>query len=1022
MPLTFANKKRIFSCFMAVTLLFCAIAWVFLYVFSGDNSNERVAFSDEITSVLAEDDYSGIAVSKQEVEEKGAEQVANDYNLTTEETGDASSETAEDPRQTFTEMGYTVFDRDDNYILYTKFYLKRLIVMGDYSQSYGASKELSGTEYSLLCYDSEEQTAYAYEQLLASGTDVVIDSVVMTAEDSQAAEYTYNYDNSYFTWGAEAMEVGPYMDYLSAASTSQTVVVAVLDTGINTAHDLFSGRFLYDSNGKIIGKSYATTTYDYSGYEFEDDFGHGTHVSGIICDLTPSNVKILPIRVLGTSGSGSVSSIISGLNDVLTYADTYNVVSINMSLCSGYSAYDNTNYETLFTKLRAKGVLGIAAAGNDATDVSDYLPANCSNVITVSALKKNDDGTYDFDSSYSNYGSAVDIVAPGTSITSAYKSLSNTQTTDIYAILSGTSMATPHVSAAVALLCLDKYYWNGSKPTYTADVIENELLSYAKKLTSGNYTAESYQGKGMLSLADFVKKTQIDITIDIADQSSVYGDSFNLDQTGYTMTAASSSIDTSKVAVTLYTAAAAGSSVGEYNIYANVVKSGTAANYTVLVNGGTYSITKRPVTISLDDQSSVYGEQIKLDKSKYTITSGSVVAGDDLELTLNTAAVNRKVGSSDIYVSGANGNYDVTCLDGVYTVEKRPITIALSEQTGVYGDTVSLNNSAYTVTSGSIVYNDSLSVRLTTTADSSSGVGDYPIAVNESKLNGNYDVTYTAAEYEVTKRPVSVTAADQTINYGDDFTFDDTLYTVHSGDIVNGDNLCFELTCNATAKSGVGTYAITCKCTQSDSNYQVTTTNATLTIAKRKVTVRLLDQTLEYSDKVVLSQSDYVVTNGNYDGIDLSTLVIKTNVTSYVQNRTYTIVGEAHNKNYDITFINGTLSFKDTDSNTAVAGITGGSTANDNASTNDSSASGTLSGSANTQSEENRSESAAQNNSADSSDTADVSGDSAGATSDSGIVQTLMGKINTGALIAITVCIMTFIGGVILLVVIKKHW
>ncbi len=368
--------------------------------------------------------------------------------------------------------------------------LKRLIVAGQLSQTYGANKVIEGYKnYYILCYDSEEATERAYNLLsLRDDLTVVVDQQVYA---SGYSDNTYSYSD-YDSWGAEAMDVGGIGEYLEDYGTDEEVVVAVFDTGIRTTHDYFQDRFLVE-NGQIVGYSYYTNSS--STYDFEDDNGHGTHVAGIISQLTPKNVKILPIKVLSASGMGSFGTIfLAALRFAEVYQD-YNICCINMSI-SGNNSGLETIISSAIDTLRENNILCVVSAGNDEMDTTSYYPAFCDSAITVSSLKESEDGVYEYDSSYSNFGDSVDISAPGTSIISAsYRSDSG------LAMMSGTSMAAPHVSAAIALLCSDGVYWQSTSPTYSADIIEERL--YQNAIDLGEEGKDEFYGYGMVNLRYF---------------------------------------------------------------------------------------------------------------------------------------------------------------------------------------------------------------------------------------------------------------------------------------------------------------------------------------------------------------------------------------------------------------------------------------------------------------------------------------------------------------------------------------
>ncbi|HZI27275.1 MAG TPA: S8 family serine peptidase [Gemmatimonadaceae bacterium] len=219
------------------------------------------------------------------------------------------------------------------------------------------------------------------------------------------------------------------------------VRVYILDTGILTGHSEFGGR--------------ASFGFDAYGGNGQDCHGHGTHVAGTVGGSEYGVAKaasLVAVRVLNCQGSGTYSGIIAGIDWVKNTAPKPAVA--NMSLGGGFSSSLNTAVSNAVNS----GVVFAVAAGNSSANACNYSPASTPNALTVGAT-----ASTDARASYSNYGTCVDIFAPGSSITSAYYT-----STTATATMSGTSMASPHVAGVAAL-------YLSTNPIATAAQVESAL-------------------------------------------------------------------------------------------------------------------------------------------------------------------------------------------------------------------------------------------------------------------------------------------------------------------------------------------------------------------------------------------------------------------------------------------------------------------------------------------------------------------------------------------------------------------
>lgn len=336
---------------------------------------------------------------------------------------------------------------------------RQLIVLGDegsLGDTHGAVNSVYCrlTGFYILQYGDEQAAWGAYDALkkeLGEGRVAVDIPIHSQAYVQNQCSLTTAKSTS---WGSDKMRLDTVRDKANASKITRKVKVAILDSGINKTHEMFSGRTILPGSTTFVPPSGAG---DYAYYDDTANSkvpGHGTHVAGIIDDGTSKQIQFLILKVFDSTGAGSVSNFLQALSfaasqkvDIINYSGGSNVA-------GEITAADEALYKKYLKSAWDKGSLLVCAAGNDGKRLEEvltypaYMPYNIS--VTAMAHDDGDDQNGGLTlQSFTNYGSAVDFTAPGVDVASA-----GIASDTYYVYMSGTSMAAPHITAAAAMVKL----------------------------------------------------------------------------------------------------------------------------------------------------------------------------------------------------------------------------------------------------------------------------------------------------------------------------------------------------------------------------------------------------------------------------------------------------------------------------------------------------------------------------------------------------------------------------------------
>ena len=362
----------------------------------------------------------------------------------------------------------------------------RLIVKSDDKiEEYDAVDSVYGFGYAFLQYADDESAEFAKTQYETSGYTADYDSVITTSSTSIGSGGNWSDE-----WAYEETDAVSALDYYKS-KIKPNINIAILDSGINYNHELFKNR---------VVRTHTDFSTDASDDEM-DKYGHGTNVAGAIAKSTPSNVKLSCYKIHNQNGEGTSAMALAAFEYIKQLSNKPDIINCSFVTRSGLG--------TVVDELVDMGITVVAGAGNEGKEVYQQ-PAIFDSAITVAATNR-----YGSACGFSNYGSCVDIAAPGDYVYTADMS-SNTA----YEFASGTSLATPLVSAAAAYVLMENR-------KYTPEQVKQELIATATPFKKSSCYYGRY-GAGIVNFSNIINGTRCkDVTANYI--SGAYRDNISVE-------------------------------------------------------------------------------------------------------------------------------------------------------------------------------------------------------------------------------------------------------------------------------------------------------------------------------------------------------------------------------------------------------------------------------------------------------------------------------------------------------------
>lgn len=493
---------------------------------------------------------------------------------------------------------------------------KRLIAFSDNVNKESAVAYVQGDGFTILQFDKISDAADYIDKY---GNAIKIEPDQIQTTDS-------------LSWGVPKIGSERYYNQVSVCAGKATV--AVIDTGLDYSHSVF--------NNRIVGGHDFWYNDDYC----EDTDGHGTHVASTVLDVAGFNadIKIMPLKVFGSKETTPDSLVAAAIE----YAADNGANVINLSLGGMHTS---TLEQNAVEKALAKNVAVVAAAGNDKADLRyvEHSPGGLNGVITVSAVDSNDNL-----STFSNYGDGkIDFAAPGVAINGAKNGGG-------YIKMWGTSMASPHVAGAYALVM-------SVNPKLPVNEVTNALKANAKVIGSSHYF-----GSGMIYLTNLerilpidIGESKLSIEMTALPDSIKQGDHFGLRGTvksNYPLTTVKGYIKRGDEVVQSTTDTPSGTSLDVKNANLNnklIFNNLSSGNYLLLIEATDSSGNKKTVSKEFNVYTEKKESTLKIDLTSYPT---SIKQGEGYGLR-GSVTSNYNITEVRGYVVNSSGNTVLSSID-----------------------------------------------------------------------------------------------------------------------------------------------------------------------------------------------------------------------------------------------------------------------------------------------------------------------------------------------------------------------